>query len=613
MSDWSDISDPELRKWWEGAATKYYSEVKREPNTADAMSIDGLLASLYGDGVDDHHKGNQKKTRAYLNNILTTIQNMGAFVSSATSNAFQASDICLNAVCYLVKAAKDYHAYFASIGDLFEAILPFLMRFDVYARDKYKFVELDGHVKSIIFKLLKCFMEICNISSRITKEKASKWGKLRVAAKVLAYQDDGGVKDKLNKIQNLVSQELSMDVAVILKSVKLTENGVVELRTDMTKIKEDVGSVNSTVKSFDGRFTEAQKREEEERVKNTNRQTIMNVLDIKDGKRPWVDAQQKHLTNALQGTGAWLISDPDFQKWANAKGGTFSAVLAFRANAKCGKTYLCSQAIDRLQEICRNRADDAGSVQTHLAYYFIEEKDEDRMSKALRTIIWQLTESDIVFQKHVAAKCAGREYFPNLEDMWKSTMMTFKPVAQRREYIIVLDGIDNVVGSDQRHKKHPLSGRLNDIDLLKYQKVNLKFLITGKETILRGLEWESDAAFTYVDVVSKSEADIRRYIDNRLGAVSQDWSATGETQQLKKKVGETLLQASKGDYYKLDSLFNDISSQNDLDGIESVLKRAGESRKEATARHLRRLNKDLNDEDIKDFNEILPSLGQAKE
>ncbi|KMU80035.1 hypothetical protein CIHG_04015 [Coccidioides immitis H538.4] len=58
-----------------------------------------------------------------------------------------------------------------------------------------------------------------------------------------------------------------------------------------------------------------------------------------------------------------------------------------------------------------------GNTEDHMAvaYYFFQKdnKDERSVNKALRAVIWQLTQRDAVYQKSVAGACDKPEEFGN--------------------------------------------------------------------------------------------------------------------------------------------------------------------------------------------------------
>jgi len=116
------------------------------------------------------------------------------------------------------------------------------------------------------------------------------------------------------------------------------------------------------------------------------------------------------------------MDDPQLSTWADRQ--AFAApILALEAREGFSKSYLCSTVIRHLNYLYPpGRQDPRVSV----AYYYFEKdnKDDKSVNKALRALIWQLTQNDPAYEKAVAGACDKSEEFGETLELWNNWSLT---------------------------------------------------------------------------------------------------------------------------------------------------------------------------------------------
>lgn len=490
--------------------------------------------------------------------------------------------------------------------DLFERTSAFLDRFEVYARSKTLNVQIDVHLRRIIHELLRSFMRICALSIKISKQH-----KVLLALEVFSFGTDKGVSEELGKLETLVQRETGMSVALILESVKVNELNVV---AGFTETKSALKTVDSKVDGITGQLAgvsnileKAEKLKEADGLSKQNREKIKSALKVE--KETWRADQEEFVRTMVPGTGSWLLDDPQFIAWTE-KAGYADPILAFEAREGFGKSYLCSTAIRRLFQLYPPaKSEDRISV----AYYFFQKdnKDGKSVNKALRAIIWQLTQHDPVYQKSVAGACDKPEEFGNTLELWKQLVVSFSSKLESTAFVI-LDGIDEA----EREVGHPLIQILRDTSLFAAEKrpLDLRLLLTGRPGSFLEIKKTPNIAMSTIHLGMRNKEDILKYVELRLDTMEIfKKSDQSDIQELKDRVRIDLSDGVKGDFFKLNYMLTEISKKRRRKEVEEVLEHADEDRQATIGREIERLRNTLGYEDIQDLNELLTWVIGAKQ
>ncbi|EFW13917.1 conserved hypothetical protein [Coccidioides posadasii str. Silveira] len=240
-----------------------------------------------------------------------------------------------------------------------------------------------------------------------------------------------------------------------------------------------------------------------------------------------------------------------------------------------------------------------------VAYYFFQKdnKDERSVNKALRAVIWQLTQRDAVYQKSVAGACDKPEEFGNTLELWRQLIVQFSTKIEVTIFII-LDGIDEA----KAETGDPLIQILREVSLFAAEKrpLSLRLLITGRPMSFLEINKTPNIAMSTIQLGTRNTEDILKFVELRLDTMEIfKKSDQPDIQELKERIRTELTHGAQGDFFKLNYMLTEISKKRRRKEIEEVLEHADEDRQATIAREIERLRQALGDEDIEDLNEVL--------
>ncbi|KLJ08852.1 hypothetical protein EMPG_15719 [Blastomyces silverae] len=592
----------DIEQMWREALVEFHKLSGHDPKKFTELSVDDVLGKInQRKELDDKKAAKYGKAKDVLDKTLTCIQTLGGLAAQGASMVFGPSDLCFNAVSYLITAAQNYSKIFSGIAELFERISAFLERFEVYVRSKSLGVELDIHLRKIIHELLQSFMRICALSIKISREN-----KFFLALEVFSFGSDKGIQAELDTLEALVKRETGMGVALTLESAKITEGNVT---TGFAETKGSLQTLDSKVDGVTGQLGRVsnilERREHTDRMNETdgaskrNSEKIKNALKIE--REVWRNDQEEFMRIRVPTTGEWLLTDPQFTAWIGGKGDV-SPILALEAKQGYGKSFLCSIVVRHLFQLHPPGHPDS---RTSVAYYFFqkENKDEKSVNKALRAIVWQLTDNDVVYRKSAAAACNKPEEFGNSLELWKQLVFQFSTKTEAT-FFIVLDGIDEA----EMDTGHPLIEIIRDISLIAREKrpLSIRLLLTGRPRAFVDMRNDPKITLSYITLGTRNEGDIVKYIDARMDHMEiLKRSNQPDIQELRSSIRVKLTDGVGGDFFKLNFMLTEISKKRRRKEIEEALEHAGEDRLDTIAREIDRLNKTLGEEDIQELNDLL--------
>ena len=518
------------------------------------------------------------------------------------SEVFGPSNLCFNAVSYLIDTAQAYSKIFAGLGDLFERISAFLDRFDVYARGKSQGIEPDLHLKEIIHKLLRSFMRICGLSVEVSnKFKPQLW------LEVFLFRTDKGIQQESDALESLISQEIGMSIALILEKSNIIElkvtTGFAEVKRDMKTFGVKMDDVSGAIGGMTGMLTRQENTEkikEQETSKDKNKLKIKETLKIDSTKETWRSDYEECIKNRVAHTGGWLTQDPSFSAWASLQANA-RPIFYLEAKEGYGKSYLSTAVVRHLEELYPlGRQDPRVSV----AYYFFEKDEEEKnpVNKALKALIWQLTLNDELYQKSVAGLCNNPSDFVETLNMWRLLFRNFLNTSAT--FFLVLDGIEQAAAEHGNPLVHILRDILEMAE--SHCQLCIRIFLTGRPNGLEEMEGIMDISVARVNLGVRNEDDIQKYIEDKMNHM-EILKRTGqsEIQALRSQILTALVQGVQGDFIKLNYKLSEINTKRRKKEIEDVLEYAGEDRQDTITRAIEQLDKRLGQEDIQDLNELL--------
>lgn len=513
---------------------------------------------------------------------------------------------------------------------MFEKIYGFLHRFEVYARPKATGVNIDTHLKLIIHKLLRKFVEICAISTKLASTK----GKIRAALSAFAFGSDQGVSAAMASLQVLVEEETRMAIALTLEETQnsgaRTAAGITELKgfahiadakldninhtvsltletaqSSGIEITSGLKNVNVVLQNAEAKVEalhKAEKRKEEENFIKKTRNEVKGILNIKD--ETWNSHQNDFLRSAAENTGRWLFEDEQFTAWkATNEADDTSPVFALEAGKGFGKSILCAKVIEHLKDTFK---DGNQTDRVAVAFFFFKEDRSSRedtlsMNNALQKIVWQLTKNDPAYQKFVAGVGQGSDSFSsNTMQLWQKGVRDYAKT--NATFFIILDGID--MAKNEAGKTEPLVKILQDIATMTKEassRLRIRLFLTGQKKDFSELTNESGTTIHKVALGQVNRDDINQFINDHLDKMS----ALHTHNDLRAKIRDKLLDIADGDYLKLIPILKEISKKHRRNEIEATLESASKDPKEALRTQIKELNAQLDHQDVEDLNELL--------
>ncbi|GBF61138.1 hypothetical protein TMEN_3608 [Trichophyton mentagrophytes] len=603
--------DVDIDQMWRETEIEFQNLSGSSTKGLKQLTVEDVLANLQQKKeADAKTSARYARVKHAVDKTLVCIQTLGSFAASVASNFFGPANLCFSAVSMLITASQKYSKIFDGLSELFERISTFLDRFQIYARSKVVGVKIDPHLRRIIHDLLRSFVRICALSIKISKHS-----KVLLALEVFSFGSDKGVSAELSKLENLVQNETKMSIALILESAKISEG---KITAGFSDVKSSIDTVDSKLDTLDGHMDSvstllekhdlAERRRDQEGQSKQRRDKIKAALKI--DKEVWRSYQEDYVSNIVPGTGQWLLNDPQFSAWADPNTKS-PPIFGLKAKEGYGKSYLSSAAIRHLYRLYPPGNQDA---RMSVAYYFFGgttfNSTEKSVNIALRSIIWQLTQNDAVYQKNVASACDKPEEFGDSLELWKQLVVNFSPKTNAVFYI-VLDGIEEL---DSEIGK-PLVEVFRDISAMANEKsmMAVRLFITGRPTIFSEAETAPGVSLSTIELGIRNKEDIEKYIEMRMDNMEiLKNKEKPEIIEIRDLIKTGLGKGTQGDYFQLNYLLTEISKKRRKKEIQEVLEHAGEDREATIAREIDRLNHTLGYEDIQDLVAILSWIMGAR-
>ncbi|GME27482.1 Neutral amino acid permease [Neofusicoccum parvum] len=660
------VVDQDFERMWEETADEYERITGHSLKQNVSLERENILSQIKdAKEVDKKERPKWDKAKKYLGNTMQFVATLGQFAATGASMVFGPSQMCFNAISFLINTAQKYDKIFSDLGNLFEKIEDFLRRFEVYARPKTVGVKIDHHLKSIINDLLRTFVRICGLSAQL----ASKRGRFMAALSMFAFASDQGVSAELAKLESLVMQETRMTVALTLETAQNNEarttQGLSEINVSVQNTQGKIENVNNTasltletdqnnhaettsglseininIDSLKGEMVKqgstaaltletlqdhgvkttagmtdikasiekAEKRNEQENFKKKNREKVRSVLRI--GNDTWRERRDEYLGGAFPDTGRWLLDDSQFVSWANhLEGNRSDAIIALGGETGFGKSYLCSKVIEHQKDSYK---DSNQTYRISVGYFYFQEDNRD------------------------SGKESNRDYGKDSKEdasLWNTALrhvvwqLAEDDVAYQKFVAGVCERTDSFTKTNEMWDKTIMDYSksaatfviiLDGIDKAKEEPGKIQPLVKILEdiaTMSRNSDqlqirlfvgnWRGAECSTILGMPCEGGDDILKFIDYKMDRMPTLSKPDKDVQDLRTLIRDTLTAGAKGDYIKLTSMLKDISTKSRANDIKEVLSRSGEDREQTVRGQVARLNETLDQQDIEDLNEML--------
>ncbi|KAH7075083.1 hypothetical protein FB567DRAFT_183203 [Paraphoma chrysanthemicola] len=348
-------SSDDIRQLWEEACDKY-EDMLPPRRRRDALLFRDLKQP---EDLENHlleHEKSFKRFRSQNSKLTGRLKAcmrpflvLSDMLSAAVSaSPFAPASTILGAVCFVLKAADGVSEIYDWIEELFEKLLDFTVRLELYIAH-----ELPGSLRSKIVGVLGCLLEILACA-----ELAIKDGRWKKFAAVLFLGDDKGVKVAFDKLAELFKSEQSLVEAI---------NFATNQRMD--KRIEGIATMTETLFSRSNRA-------EEERL----RHDVLNWISGID----YTEQQSTHLGHRQANTGLWFLDEPEYDAWVN--GDQHAWALFCHGAPGAGKTTMSATIIDSLS---MSRSPDAAVAYIYCNY---QSRNEQSIDAVLTSLLRRLVQ-----------------------------------------------------------------------------------------------------------------------------------------------------------------------------------------------------------------------------
>lgn len=539
------------------------------------LDIDGVLRRL--NALQQAGKKEPEKFTYFkhiVRRTLQCIQTIGGMVADGASTVFGPSQMCYNALSFVIQAWQNYEGMFENLAELLEKCGDFLTRLDYYKDN------MDANLNRLACQNLRIFVEICDRTIRLRK-KSSKFMRF---TKQLFLNDDG-IQDLLHMMEKLNNKEVPLVNAQIFKTVM-----------------DNAGKLETALE--DQRL---QRKDEDWRKR---RKTIAaklgfpkNALDTDGEPIPyWQRAFDARKATLIEGTGEWIEENQIFLEWAESKLPTNPA-LVLQGKNRSGKTSMMANALRSLRKINHT----SPTTRKALVYFFPEtdrrkSDDEDTstfIERISRVLLWQISTAYEAMSKSVANIIERTNDFDGSLDLWERLFIENKERQKDTIFYIFIDG-----GDSEIQLLLPLLERLCSVTDEHRPRI---FLTARPETVAGWLAHSDQVHFESIPISRNNGDDIHKYInyqmDNML--ITKNPDGNQDISKWRQRIHDEVYEKCGGDYFKLNNTFDKLAKVDLVEDVEKILTDAGKTRTDQIDTEIRRLNKERTRREIQEINEII--------
>jgi Cdc6-like AAA superfamily ATPase len=359
----------------------------------------------------------------------------------------QGADLCLitastvlGAAFYLISAADGVTSTYDAIESLLKDIMAVTRRIEVYSKDT-----MDLALRQIVVEIICKMLEILARAERLAKRP-----RLLEYASTTFLGRDGKVQSLMDDLKKLTDIEAKMVVTLMSATTRQIERTGEAVSATTERIEKGVEGNTIALLRIEERFDEGRQEAKE----TEDRNALANLLGSKTFERTrnlFLDINEDRMADS----GDWIFEERLFQNWIDQH----EPLLWIFGKPGAGKTFLSSKIIHYLQS-------EEMSSTTFVAYFFVKEDNQDLRSidSILKSMAFQITQTDLPFRKFVSKVCRNSENLRNAETFWNRVFLDFFGSPQCSSTVfILLDGVDEA----PRHEREILLGLLHGLHSLR--------------------------------------------------------------------------------------------------------------------------------------------------
>ncbi|KAL8937940.1 MAG: hypothetical protein Q9211_003439 [Gyalolechia sp. 1 TL-2023] len=490
----------DIHALWDSAVAAYEKETKRKLETdrtiREIATVDGLLDLVEHQSTKfSGWRNRHAKLTSRLTTCLRPVALLGGIAKDALANTpyGPASSAIFGAVLHLIQAADTVSEAYDWIERALAELREFTDRLNQYFQIAMDFV-LERKVTAVLTYVLKV---LGRCEALITR------GRFRLYLRVMFLGKDEETRKMLDELNESLRKETNYVVAASFASVKITERAV---KTVVQTTAENQKGIEGV-----GQFLEESRARE---ITKEEGELVQRSLELPAADRT-LELFADFRSKLLRGTGNWLCQEALFTAWTEQK----IPILWVFGGPGSGKSHLSTWTIKHLQEVYGDGHVQLGGVS--VAYFYIRENEQQLRdtNTILKTLAWQIAESDPVFKEHAVKVCSLKKNIISAEDTWNRLFLDFyRSIANvDRSSMLVIDGLDEAPRAARSTLlglfKRLLSENADGI------RSRIQVAVIGRITLKGDMDFEREEKFIQVSR-EKNQDDLDRYVEDRLARLS---------------------------------------------------------------------------------------------
>ncbi|KAF2805950.1 uncharacterized protein BDZ99DRAFT_501497 [Mytilinidion resinicola] len=577
-------SDDKRKKWrftrifHGGGTTKTKDDPKSQPESdknehkhdikVSTAKILGILHNVKPEPSKDK-SAKYEKFEKTVTNTIKCINWLGERVASAASVTFAPAPSCFNAISFFLQFWINYVEMFDKLDQLLSTCNDFIGRLHIYEMDEFgeKVLELQYIATQLLQSTVKVFRLSISISS------SSKDVMKNLMKKSFLGESD--IDELIGGMEKLVEQENNLLTALSYGNVR--------------NIRQILEQQQTTADA------------------NGWRIAIAKALGFGDDepKRVWRNRLEEITASLIPETGDWVKELKEFKDWValdedNAAGKEKDSkptrpILLIEGAESTGKSYLMANIATRFIEPNHS-----------IAYYFHDGASDLQMDRyrllslVSRSLAWQCATFSGLLMKSMAERCQIMGNNPNVYDVWRQLFVGNEEIKKvKRPFYILIDGLEGNMLKD-------IISFVNQ--LVDSGEETFRVLVSTRSSSVQ--EHMKEGSFGRIclrdDKKINNHSDIETYIQRKLDNMPAfDGTHHPKAEDYRKDITKTLREQTEGDFAWMAIILDKLRSKHHLTDIDKILQNVQEPRVKQVENEIKRLNRELTSEEIKEINEVI--------
>ena len=619
----------EFDQMWTEAQLRFEDTTKKPLKQAKNRSLDDVLSQLEERFNPRDPKDGAKKARIkeLATNVLQFVQLLGGVAAQGASMVFGPANMCFNALSFLMDIPAKISSFYDDLAALFGEISTFMKQFQIYQRIQ-DYSKVGMELKDSTHKLMIAFVDICAIS--ISVLGGGKLHTFKTMTKIALFDNDSGIRAKLDDFRILVNHQSQISDAVtlehVLKAEHDTSNSFKDLfsmlneeaeksRKQMQYLQDTSDNVKIIKAGQDVLLKESSERESEKRLKE-ELEAIYKKLSVAPEKLPSFD-QLDRKEGLVPGSGSWIKENEMYKSWADVESDYASPLVLGGANGS-GKSCLAFTLCNDY----RNRLSTDNGVSTHIpvAWYDFAKtskkdkkssttEDDDIVREAIKSMAAQIAKSsDFSFRTKLTSTLKDASLMKGASV--QTLLTTLFPFSGTKDtpsmrFVLLFDSLDQLTDSAAKQLLEAVLG---------LPASRARVVLTGTtekfESCRNVNEEDAEEPLPLIRVEEQNESDIAAFIEQQLIEKKALQGDGPEFVKIVERIRAKLPQIANGNFDNVSQVINRVTEAIEsgayMDDIDVLIEDG--VIKDATAMvkaNVKELNDSLSVQEIEQLNDLL--------